>query len=77
MHSRLERIVVLCTSSSHILLAKGHCLLALANDLVTRDKTSEVKSYLPEEKIYLSQTTRQEFFEALHQDTKNENKQQT
>ena len=36
-----------------------------------------LKRYLPKEKIYLSQTTWQEFFEALHQDTKNENKQQT
>ena len=53
MHSRLERIVVLCTSSSHILLAKGHCLLTLANDLVTRDKTSEVKKLFAQRKNLL------------------------
>ena len=53
MHSRLERIVVLCTSSSHILLAKGHCLLALANALVTRDKTSEVKKLFARRKNLL------------------------
>ena len=53
MHSRLERIVVLCTSSSHILLAKGHCLLAVANDLVTRDKTSEVKTLFAQRKNLL------------------------
>ena len=53
MHSRLERIVVLCTSSSHILLAKGHCLLVLANDLVTRDKASEVKKLFARRKNLL------------------------
>ena len=41
------------TSSSHILLAKGHCLLALANALVTRDKTSEVKKLFARRKNLL------------------------
>ena len=36
----------------------------------------KLKRYSPKEKIYLSQTTRQAFFGALHQDTKNEKKQQ-
>ena len=77
MHSRLERIVVLCTSSSHILLAKGHCLLALANDLVTRDKTSEVKKLFARRRNLLVPDDLTGIFLNLHQDTKNENKQQT
>ena len=62
------------SSSFHILLAQGHGLLVLANDLVTRwlawnltcplDKW-KLKRYLPEKKIYFSQMTRQGFFQAL------------
>ena len=35
------------------MLAKGHCLLALVNDLVTRDKTSEVKTLFAQRKNLL------------------------
>ena len=59
------------SSSFHILLAQGHRLLVLANDLVTRwlawnltcplDKW-KLKRYLPNKEIYFSQMTGQGFF---------------
>ena len=62
------------SSSFHILLAQGHGLLVLANDLVTRwlawnltcplDKW-KLKRYLPNKEIYFSQMTQQGFSRAL------------
>ena len=66
---KLEFQLVLWASSSHILLVQGHFLLVLVNDLLEDDLPgplptgqNSLKSYLPRKKIYLSQTTRQDFF---------------
>ena len=58
-------------ASSHISLAQGNCLLVLANDLVSRWRALtlahqvRLKCYLSNQEIFLSQTTRRNFFRAL------------